>query len=89
MILVRDDLARCARETGLGLRQGERRWVLESFLGQDAPATLAWLGGEAHRQSGLVEGWRTCLGPVADFWSGRARECARLLGELATEAVRA
>jgi hypothetical protein len=89
MILVRDDLARCAHETGLGLRQGERRWVLAALLGQDASAVLAWLGGEARRQSDLLEAWRPVLGPVADFWRLRARASARLLDELAAEAVRA
>ncbi len=82
MIVTRADLARAARQMDLGLRMGERRFILESLVAQDAAGTLAWLGAEAqwwaawhHEQEGL-------LGEVATFWAGRAGTVAVLLGEL-------
>ncbi len=51
LILVRADLQRAARELGLGLRAGERRYSLAALLGQDPGPTLGWLAAEA-------EAWR-------------------------------
>jgi TorA maturation chaperone TorD len=88
MVLVRADLVRAARELGLGLRLGERRFVLRELLAQDASASLRWLAWEAklwierHRLMAPV------LGPVTDFWAVRATRTAALLGQLAPEAER-
>lgn len=77
MILTRSDLARAAVDLGLGLRIGERRWVLTSFLQQAPGPTLGWLAGEAARQgASLVP---TPADPVAGFWRDRADRTARLL----------
>jgi TorA maturation chaperone TorD len=83
VIVVRTDLSDAARELGLGLRRGERRYVLSALLSQDGPAVLAWLArlarawAEAHRrQPALLE-------PVSSFWSARADASARLLQGLA------
>ncbi len=91
LILVRDDLVRAGRELGLGVRAGERRYVLEALLAQDSAATLGWLARECRarglryrgaldREDGLL------LGPVADFWIERALASAALLEELSLEA---
>jgi TorA maturation chaperone TorD len=86
LILVRDDLRRAAGELGLGLRIGERRYVLKALLSQEPRATLGWLAGEA---AGWVErhrGGEDLLGPVARFWAERASASAALLGELSRAA---
>jgi len=83
LILVRDDLLRAARELGLGTRMGERRFVLKALLGQDAAATLAWLGAEARRWEAGHAARLPLWGATADFWRRRAAEAARLCGELA------
>ena len=71
-LLARADLVRCARELGLGLRIGERRFALEALLAQDPASTLAWLAGEAERQAATRNG----------FWRERARAASALLSEL-------
>ena len=85
MVLVRDDLTRLADEAGLACRAGERRYALAGLLAQAPGETLAWLARRA-------EEWRERLarrGParVAEWWSGRAGESARLLSHLAAGAA--
>lgn len=84
MVLVRDDLTRLADEAGLACRAGERRYALAGLLAQAPGETLAWLARRA-------EEWRERLarrgpGRIAEWWSGRAGESARLLSHLAREA---
>ncbi len=89
IILVRDDLVRAGRELGLGVRAGERAFVLKAMLSQDAAAALAWLARECraraarHRQSAVL------LGAAAEHWTSRAEASAMLLEELAREAASA
>ncbi len=87
IVVTRADLARAARELGLGTRMGERLYILKALLGQEASATLAWLAREARRQEtrhreeeGFDEG-------VTAFWIERAAATARLLDELASVEV--
>ena len=80
MLVVRDDLARAARSLGLGLRQGERSYVLKALLEQDPDATLAWLAAEAERWVEVHRSLPGELGPIRDFWLGRAQLSAQLLG---------
>jgi TorA maturation chaperone TorD len=77
MVLVRDDLSRAALELGLGLRQGERAYVLKALLGQEPAATLSWLASEARRWEEIHAGMSADLEPVRGFWRQRARTCAR------------
>ena len=81
MILTRADLARAARELGLGLRIGERRFVLRALLGQDARAALDWLAGEADH-------WAARPGEleIDEFWRQRAQAAGALLRGAATAA---
>lgn len=81
VVLTRADLGRAARALGLGLRVGERAYLLRALLAQDAPATLRFLADECRRQSTAVVGTDV----VADFWSRRAETTARLLDGLAAE----
>jgi hypothetical protein len=86
LVLVRDDLARAARELGTGVRAGERLFALRSLLAQDAPGTLSWLAREAEAWHALHQRRRPAHGPVADWWAARAASTARLLHELSAGA---
>ncbi|HEX8719156.1 MAG TPA: molecular chaperone TorD family protein [Pyrinomonadaceae bacterium] len=86
VILLRDDIARAARESGYGVRAGERLFALRSLVGQDAPGTLSRLASEADAWRALHLRRRDAHGAVADWWAGRANATARLLRELAAEA---
>jgi len=84
-ILVRDDLARAGRQLQLGVRAGERRYVLKALLGQDDKATLQWLSDEAGRWTEKHSAWEPITGPIATFWSSRATATATLLADLAKD----
>ncbi len=86
LIVVRDDLIRAGRELGLGVRAGERRYVLKALLAQEPAAILGWLAREC-RTRGLRHGENTLLlGATAEFWTRRVRASAALLEELSCEA---
>lgn len=82
MLLVRDDLSRAAMDLGLGLRQGERRYVLKALLSQEPVATLTWLADEAVRWAAIHETMPEELEPVRGYWSRRARAGAELISSL-------
>ncbi len=86
LVLVREDLARAARELGAGLRAGERLFALRSLLGQDAAGTLDWLAREAEAWHALHQQRLAAHGPVAEWWAARAAFTAKLLGELKEQA---
>jgi TorA maturation chaperone TorD len=88
LLLVRADLVRAARQLGLGLRLGERRFVLRTLLAQDTPGTLGWLAGEAESWVDRHSRMPPVLAPVADFWAVRAERTAALLAELAATTER-
>jgi TorA maturation chaperone TorD len=78
LVLVRGDLARAARDLGLGARPAERRYTLRHLLGQDPAGTLRWLRAEsrrAARRSAVIAG-----PAVAAHWSDRAAATSDLLG---------
>ena len=79
MVLTRADLARAARGLGLGLRMGERRFILAALLSQDPGGTLEWLAGEARAWVARNEAHHTVTGHVAGFWAARAAATAVLL----------
>jgi TorA maturation chaperone TorD len=83
LILARSDLARAARELDLGLRIGERAYMLRALLGQDPSPTLRFLASEAERQRDHVPGDDA----TARFWTGRLESTARLLESLADVAI--
>jgi TorA maturation chaperone TorD len=89
MILVRADLARAARELGLGMRVGERKFILKSLFGQDAKAALGWLREEANAWAEHHRSQRATLGEIAAAWEERARSSASLLAELEASAAEA
>lgn len=81
MVLTRADLARAGRDLGLGLRIGERRFVLESLVAQNADATLAWLTEEAYQSAERHMSYASNLKDISLFWSRRAETAAALLSE--------
>lgn len=85
MILVRSDLTRAARQLELGLRVGERKYVLESLLAQDARGVLGWLAREARDWEGRHRKQQDTLGAIARAWESRAAAAAQLLEELSQE----
>lgn len=88
-VLARADLARAARELRLGLRQGERRFILDSLLRQDPAAVLGWLGREAGRQAAALRSLPPVWRPVTDHWAARAAATAATMSRLAVEAMHA
>jgi TorA maturation chaperone TorD len=79
MILARADLSRAADQLGLGLRLGERRWVLRALFEQAAAPVLEWLAGEASRWARRhTPGLHLAAEPAA-FWRSRAEATAQLL----------
>jgi len=72
LLLTRADLTRAARRNGVGLRMGERAFVLRTMLSQDPAATLAWLATEADRWAERHQAAEPVLGGVARAWRTRA-----------------
>lgn len=72
MVITRRDLAVAARSIGLGLRLGERRFILSALAAQDAAATCSWLAEHARAWSGHHRRLVPALGAVAGFWQARA-----------------
>ncbi len=85
LILVRDDLVRAGRELGLGVRAGERKFVLKALLSQEPAVTLGWLAREGrawaarHRANAL-------LGAGAEPWATKAETLAALAEDLSRNA---
>jgi Nitrate reductase delta subunit len=79
MVLTRADLATAAEAMGLGLRQGERRFVLSALLAQDARSTFAWLADHAGASAERIRKLETTLDVIARFWVERADAAAGLL----------
>ncbi len=76
LVLTRVEIARAARDLGLGLRIGERAFVLASMLEQDPVATLDWVARRAEDWSAHHSRDIDTLGPVARFWAERAATTA-------------
>lgn len=87
MVVTRSALARAARELGLALRIGERRYVLTNLLDQDPAAVLGWLARHAASASQRHAGELAWTGPSAPFWQRRAEVSAALLDEVAQQAA--
>jgi TorA maturation chaperone TorD len=82
IILVRSDLGRAARGLGLGLRLGERKFILQALFSQNAAGLLDWLAEEASAWAERHRLHREELGRVSEAWEEKARISANLLKEL-------
>ena len=85
-ILLRDDIARAARDLDVGVRAGERLFALRSLMGQDAPGTLSRLAAEADASAALHRRRLAAHGRLAAWWADRAEATASLLRGLSDEA---
>ncbi len=88
IVLTRLDLANASRHLGLGLRIGERRYMLRALLEQDPPGTLDWLAAEARSWAQWLAGVGERAGPSVNFWSARATMAATQWAAAAAEARR-
>ncbi len=93
LVLTRASLARAAKDLGVGLRLGERRFLLRTLLEQEPVGTWAWLAAEASRWDEAHRAWADQGLPdqgSARFWSeraDRARQVFEELGRLAEDQV--
>ena len=81
ILLTRHDLVRTARDLGVALRMGERRFVLKAMLNQDPDALLDRLGREAQTWVVRHRALEGDIGPIARFWAGRAQATAASMTE--------
>jgi hypothetical protein len=88
MLLTRSDLQRAARELGLGLRKGGRRFILKSLLSQDVESTLQWLQREAASWTSHHESWSPVTGDIARFHQKQAQRTVSLLATSMKEGTR-
>ncbi len=80
MIVTHADLRRAAAELGVGLRRGERRFVLKAMLEQDFPGVTDWLRREAVAWCDAYRRYPPALGGIAPFWASRASHTAANVG---------
>jgi TorA maturation chaperone TorD len=81
-ILTRADLTRAARQLGVGLRMGERKFILQAMFAQDALGIFDWLMEEAALWQKFHQGNRETLGAIGGAWEHRAEASSSLLEEL-------
>ena len=79
-ILTASDLEHAGRETGVGVRRGERRFTLDAMLGQDPAGVLSWLARHARRWACLHA--ECSSGSAARWWQERAGATASVLDRL-------
>lgn len=84
VVWSKTDLAHLGRDLGLGIRAGERRYILRHLLSQDSVRTLRWLA-EASARHGYER--LSAFGPITDHWQQRAEHSATLLHQLASDAA--
>lgn len=89
LILTKVALARASAEIGVGLRVGERRFILQSLLDQDPAATLDWLSAESWAWRHSLLQLPSALGEMVEFWTTRVAATEARLSELADQAFAA
>jgi hypothetical protein len=85
-ILTRADIAAAAADLELGLRRGERRFMLRALVEQDAGATLRWLAGHAERWAARHRSQPAVPADPGRWWAGRAARTGHVLRRLAATA---
>lgn len=82
MIITRADLARAGRRLQLGLRLGERRFILDTLFNQNPQLVARWLAEEAARWRVRHRENQAAFGVIAEAWGARAEKTIGLLEEL-------
>jgi len=83
MIITRADLTGAARKLNLGLRRGERKFMLKSLFAQDASGVFDWLMAETATWVQHHQGSKGGMfGEIARAWEGKTHAAAALLQEL-------
>ena len=80
MILLRSDLLAGGYSLGLGLRNGERRFVLKELLKDNAVGVLGWLAATA--QAWSTRHCQSSAPLIGDWWANRAQATAVALHTL-------
>jgi TorA maturation chaperone TorD len=81
-ILTHSDLEEIGRQLGIGVRRGERRYILKAMLEQAPGETLASLAQHARRWS-LMHARQPVDTPAGAWWQERAATSAVVLDRLA------
>lgn len=89
IVVTRRDLVEAARRLSLGLRMGERRFVLSALVTQDSAAVAGWLADEASAWAEEHDRLVPVLGDTARFWRERARATEAHLRRLLSTGFRA
>ena len=83
MIITRADLTGAARKLNLGLRRGERKFVLKSLFAQDAKGVFDWLIAETNTWAQHHQGSHGGMfSEIARAWEQKTEATAALLEEL-------
>jgi TorA maturation chaperone TorD len=86
-ILTRADLTRGTRKLGLGLRMGERKFILKTMFAQDTPGVFGWLIEEARRWMQQHRSPSGPFGEIARAWEEKIAATLALLEELKLDAT--
>jgi hypothetical protein len=79
MVITRADLMAIGSDLGLGVRVGERAFILRSLFSQEPEAVADRLGVEAEMWRARHHGMRRQLGVIAEHHEERAQAAAALL----------
>lgn len=87
MILTRTDLLHAARKLDLGIRLGERKYILNALFEQDADGMLKWLAEQAQVWAGRHRESSVTFGATSQAWEAKARASVELVGELGSASL--
>ncbi|MBW3603746.1 MAG: molecular chaperone TorD family protein [Actinobacteria bacterium] len=89
MVLTGADLRRAARDLQVGVRVGERRFVLTSLFAQCPAALLRWLAAHTHTTIDAWRPWAAVAPDTTRWWTTRATTTRAHLLDLADHVAHA